>query len=154
MESATFGRGAGHVHSKVRVRARCVARSAQFELKLNLPPDSSWCFDLHLNSDLGPGAAEYLQKLTSYDLTKLVFGSSAYMDVAGVECHVARGGYTGEDGFEVCLLTVITHPPNHHSRPRCHITFVYFWSIRLAFRLRTPCRLPRSLLKSLSSLLA
>lgn len=23
------------------------------------------------------------------------------MDIAGVECHVARGGYTGEDGFEV-----------------------------------------------------
>ena len=23
------------------------------------------------------------------------------MNIGGVECHVARGGYTGEDGFEV-----------------------------------------------------
>lgn len=50
----------------------------------------------------GPGAAGYLQKLVKDDLSKIVFGTSAYLDIAGVKCHVARGGYTGEDGFEVC----------------------------------------------------
>ncbi|KAF8339899.1 uncharacterized protein EI90DRAFT_3144116 [Cantharellus anzutake] len=51
----------------------------------------------------GPKAAEHLQKLTDYNLPSLVFGKSAYMKIAGVECHVARGGYTGEDGFEISI---------------------------------------------------
>lgn len=49
----------------------------------------------------GPKAMEVLQGLTDYDLTTLKFGKAAYVDVDGVKCHVARGGYTGEDGFEV-----------------------------------------------------
>jgi glycine cleavage system aminomethyltransferase T len=51
--------------------------------------------------DQGPKSAEVLQKITSYDVPSLLFGRSAYMDIAGIQCHVARGGYTGEDGFEV-----------------------------------------------------
>lgn len=58
---------------------------------------------LHLCS--GPQAAEVLSKHTDLDLSKLTFGKSAYAKVAGVECHIARGGYTGEDGFEVSLLS-------------------------------------------------
>jgi aminomethyltransferase len=54
-------------------------------------------------SDLsGPKAGEVLQKLTPYDVSSLKFGQAAYMDIQGAKCHVARGGYTGEDGFEVC----------------------------------------------------
>ncbi|KAI6028129.1 hypothetical protein EDC04DRAFT_2716572 [Pisolithus marmoratus] len=51
----------------------------------------------------GPKAAEYLQKLTSSDLSKLTFGKSAYVTIGGFTLHVARGGYTGEDGFEISI---------------------------------------------------
>ena len=49
----------------------------------------------------GPEAAEYLQTLTSFDLRSLTFGRSAFVPLEGFNLHVARGGYTGEDGFEV-----------------------------------------------------
>lgn len=50
----------------------------------------------------GPKAVEILSKHTQADLGQLVFGKSIKADVAGAPCHIARGGYTGEDGFEVC----------------------------------------------------
>lgn len=50
----------------------------------------------------GPKAAEALQGLTDVDLTGVKFGQTTFADVDGVRCHIARGGYTGEDGFEVC----------------------------------------------------
>ena len=50
---------------------------------------------------LGPEAAQYLQGLTSFDLRELTFGRSAFVPIEGFNLHVARGGYTGEDGFEV-----------------------------------------------------
>lgn len=51
----------------------------------------------------GPKAAEELQKITDYDLSQLKFGRSVFANVGKdkVRCHIARGGYTGEDGFEV-----------------------------------------------------
>ncbi|KAH7890157.1 glycine cleavage system T protein [Phlebopus sp. FC_14] len=51
----------------------------------------------------GPGAAQYLQSLTSFDLHGLTFGKSAYVPIEGFNLHVARGGYTGEDGFEISI---------------------------------------------------
>ncbi|KAJ7289279.1 glycine cleavage system T protein [Mycena rebaudengoi] len=51
----------------------------------------------------GPAAASYLQSLTSYDLKELVFGTSAFIPIEGFNLHVARGGYTGEDGFEISI---------------------------------------------------
>lgn len=51
----------------------------------------------------GPQAAQYLQALTSFDLKGLTFGKSAYVPIEGFNLHVARGGYTGEDGFEVSV---------------------------------------------------
>lgn len=55
----------------------------------------------------GPKSAEVLQKLTNYDLKKLKFGSSGFVPFLGQgEYHVARGGYTGEDGFEVSIPDV------------------------------------------------
>ncbi|CAN6674414.1 aminomethyltransferase, mitochondrial [Trichomonascus vanleenenianus] len=51
----------------------------------------------------GPQAAEVLQKLTNYDLSTIKFGQSAFVDIVGGKYHVARGGYTGEDGFEVSI---------------------------------------------------
>ncbi|KAH8817626.1 glycine cleavage system T protein [Flagelloscypha sp. PMI_526] len=57
----------------------------------------------------GPKAAEVLQSWTDYDLKKLTFGSSGFVKFKGIdqELHVARGGYTGEDGFEISI------PPKH-----------------------------------------
>jgi aminomethyltransferase len=57
----------------------------------------------------GPKAADYLQGFVEasgknpYDLKQLTFGKCATLNVAGSQVHVARGGYTGEDGFEVSL---------------------------------------------------
>ncbi|KAJ7464375.1 hypothetical protein FB451DRAFT_1352788 [Mycena latifolia] len=51
----------------------------------------------------GPEAASYLQSLTSFDLKTLTFGKSAFLPIEGFNLHVARGGYTGEDGFEISI---------------------------------------------------
>ncbi|KAI0262342.1 glycine cleavage system T protein [Gloeopeniophorella convolvens] len=51
----------------------------------------------------GPAAADHLQALTSYDLRALTFGRSAFVPLEGANVHVARGGYTGEDGFEISI---------------------------------------------------
>lgn len=52
----------------------------------------------------GPEAASYLQKFTAFDLKQLTFGRSAFVPIEGFNLHVARSGYTGEDGFEVRRL--------------------------------------------------
>jgi glycine cleavage system T protein (aminomethyltransferase) len=49
----------------------------------------------------GPRAAELLQPLTDVDLSTLGYYRSRRGKVAGVDCLVARTGYTGEDGFEL-----------------------------------------------------
>lgn len=51
----------------------------------------------------GPKAAEALQKLTDFNLNDIKFGGSAFVPLAGGSYHVARGGYTGEDGFEISI---------------------------------------------------
>ncbi|KAJ7923503.1 hypothetical protein B0H13DRAFT_2316448 [Mycena leptocephala] len=59
----------------------------------------------------GPKAASYLQSLTAFDLTQLTFGKSAFLPIEGFNLHVARGGYTGEDGFEISI------PPSQTVEP-------------------------------------
>ena len=49
----------------------------------------------------GPRAAELLGRLTDLDLATLGNYRSLSGRVAGIECLVARTGYTGEDGFEL-----------------------------------------------------
>src|SRR5262245_27290002 len=49
----------------------------------------------------GPRAAEILAPLTDVDLGALRYYAIAEGRVAGVPAHVARTGYTGEDGFEI-----------------------------------------------------
>ncbi|ODQ79444.1 hypothetical protein BABINDRAFT_161845 [Babjeviella inositovora NRRL Y-12698] len=54
----------------------------------------------------GPKAAATLQEYTNFDLSKLYFGQSAYLNLSGFcsdKVHVARSGYTGEDGFEISI---------------------------------------------------
>ncbi|KAF8521591.1 glycine cleavage system T protein [Hysterangium stoloniferum] len=67
----------------------------------------------------GPKAAAYLQKLTKSNLVPLTFGRAVHMCIDGVKVHVARGGYTGEDGFEISippkdtvhLAEILSQPP-------------------------------------------
>lgn len=49
----------------------------------------------------GPRAAELLAGLTDLDLASLGYYRSLRGTVAGIECLLARTGYTGEDGFEL-----------------------------------------------------
>ena len=49
----------------------------------------------------GPRAAELLGTLTDLDLSSLGYYRSLRGTVAGIDCLVARTGYTGEDGFEL-----------------------------------------------------
>ena len=49
----------------------------------------------------GPRAAELLGTLTDLDVASLGYYRSLRGKVAGIECLVARTGYTGEDGFEL-----------------------------------------------------
>ncbi|CAO3579786.1 unnamed protein product [Absidia cylindrospora] len=53
----------------------------------------------------GPKAAAALQELIGKDLADFSFMHGRFLDVAGVPCHVARSGYTGEDGFELSVPT-------------------------------------------------
>ncbi|MBT4486551.1 MAG: glycine cleavage system aminomethyltransferase GcvT [Rhodospirillaceae bacterium] len=50
----------------------------------------------------GPGAAAVMTRLAPGS-EKLVFMTAASVRIAGVDCHVSRAGYTGEDGFEISL---------------------------------------------------
>ena len=51
----------------------------------------------------GPEASNILQGLTAFDLRSLTFGKCAFVPIEGYNVHVARGGYTGEDGFEISI---------------------------------------------------
>lgn len=51
----------------------------------------------------GPESYSILQKLTDYNLKDLKFGQSAFIDLLGAKTHIARAGYTGEDGFEISI---------------------------------------------------
>ena len=83
----------------------------------NIAVDREWLVDLNggradfvdvseataLLGIQGPKAAEILQPLTKLALERLARFAAVPAAIAGVECLVARTGYTGEDGFEVFL---------------------------------------------------
>lgn len=50
----------------------------------------------------GPAAADVLSRV-AVSSDKLAFMQGARMTVAGIEAHVSRSGYTGEDGFEISV---------------------------------------------------
>lgn len=59
----------------------------------------------------GPTAAKVLQHFTNEDLSKIYFGNSKFIKIPGFnneEIHLARGGYTGEDGFELSIPNKIS----------------------------------------------
>jgi len=49
----------------------------------------------------GPRAAEILQRLTPAALGSVLYYHFKFGSVSGVDCLMARTGYTGEDGFEI-----------------------------------------------------
>jgi aminomethyltransferase len=49
----------------------------------------------------GPRAKEILQRLTQVPLDPIRYYYFAFGKVEGIECLIARTGYTGEDGFEI-----------------------------------------------------
>lgn len=49
----------------------------------------------------GPLAAQILQKITSYDLSKVKYYHFAETEISGHPVILSRTGYTGEDGFEI-----------------------------------------------------
>jgi aminomethyltransferase len=53
----------------------------------------------------GPRSVDVLAGLTDVDLAGIRYYGIAEGDVAGIPAHVARTGYTGEDGFEVFVET-------------------------------------------------
>ena len=56
----------------------------------------------------GPRSVDVLGSLTDIDLASLRYYGIAEGAVAGIPAHVARTGYTGEDGFEVFVETAQT----------------------------------------------
>ncbi len=56
----------------------------------------------------GPRSVDALQPHTDVDLAALKYYGIADGHVAGIAAHVARTGYTGEDGFEVFVETART----------------------------------------------
>ena len=57
--------------------------------------------EIALLAPQGPRAAELLGRLSDVDLDALANYHAVEGTVAGIECLVARTGYTGEDGFEL-----------------------------------------------------
>jgi aminomethyltransferase len=50
----------------------------------------------------GPRAVEVLRRLSDVP-ARLRFMTAAGANLGGIDCHISRSGYTGEDGFEVSL---------------------------------------------------
>ena len=49
----------------------------------------------------GPRAKDILQRLTPVALDSIHYYHFAFGEVSGIDCLIARTGYTGEDGFEI-----------------------------------------------------
>ncbi|KAF9362218.1 hypothetical protein BGX34_006575 [Mortierella sp. NVP85] len=51
----------------------------------------------------GPKSASVLESLIGKSLQDLPFMDARFITIKGIDCHVARSGYTGEDGFEISV---------------------------------------------------
>ncbi|EMG50159.1 Aminomethyltransferase [Candida maltosa Xu316] len=62
-------------------------------------------FESTLLAIQGPKAQEILQKFTNEDLSKIYFGQTKFINLSPISetIHLARSGYTGEDGFELSI---------------------------------------------------
>ncbi|CUM62625.1 uncharacterized protein PRCAT00000179001 [Priceomyces carsonii] len=62
-------------------------------------------FESTLLAVQGPKAAELMQKFTNEKLSQITFGQTRYLKLSPIaaQVHLARAGYTGEDGFELSI---------------------------------------------------
>ncbi|VEU19883.1 DEKNAAC100683 [Brettanomyces naardenensis] len=76
----------------------------KFEGKSDVKHDT---FEGVLLAIQGPKAQDVVTKFTNSSLKDLYFGNSRFIDLKGFgtdeKFHVARSGYTGEDGFEISI---------------------------------------------------
>ena len=73
-------------------------RSAAFDVEVKDESDS-WV----LLAIQGPKSVEILSELTTANLVDLKYYAISEAEIAGVNCLLARTGYTGEDGFEIYI---------------------------------------------------
>lgn len=62
-------------------------------------------FDIALIAIQGPKSEEILSKFVDGDLKSIRYYWGAEMNVCGLPCLVSRTGYTGEDGFEIYVVS-------------------------------------------------
>ena len=63
----------------------------------------------------GPKGAAILQRFTEFNLASLKYYRFGFGKVSGVDCIIARTGYTGEDGFEIYF------DPQHSAKMWCEL---------------------------------
>lgn len=73
-------------------------RSEKFDVEVRDESDS-WA----LLAIQGPKSIEILSDITTAPLTNLKYYAISEAEIAGVDCLLARTGYTGEDGFEIYI---------------------------------------------------
>jgi aminomethyltransferase len=73
-------------------------RSKEFDVTVKDESDS-WA----LLAIQGPNSVEILAKITDAPLQDLKYYAISEAEIAGVNCLLARTGYTGEDGFEIYI---------------------------------------------------
>ncbi|KAH3666107.1 hypothetical protein OGAPHI_004296 [Ogataea philodendri] len=92
--------------------AGCRAKDVEFiKSELSNYPQGSGIvhetFEGGLLAIQGPKSQEAVSKFTSSDLSDLYFGQSRFIPLdrlgSSEKFHIARGGYTGEDGFEISI---------------------------------------------------
>lgn len=83
-------------HEAVASQLESLRAQGDFDVALDDRSDAT-----ALIAPQGPHSAELLARLTALDLATLGNYRSISGRVAGVDCLVARTGYTGEDGFEL-----------------------------------------------------
>jgi aminomethyltransferase len=71
-------------------------QAERFEVEVFHAPEAMFALQ-------GPASQAILAKLCSFGLQDLVYYSMTLTEVAGVRTLLSRSGYTGEDGFELCL---------------------------------------------------
>ncbi|KAI3402489.1 GCV1 [Candida oxycetoniae] len=93
--------------------AGCRSKDIQFlkqELQnnFNLSSVNHNTFEGTLLAIQGPKAQELLQKFTNEDLSKIYFGQTRFLKLSPISAtvHLARSGYTGEDGFELSIPSI------------------------------------------------
>ncbi|KAK6466082.1 hypothetical protein DFJ63DRAFT_50935 [Scheffersomyces coipomensis] len=93
-------------HYYVVTNAGCRAKDIAFIKKeaSQFNDISHETFESTLLAIQGPKAQHVLQKFTNEDLSKIYFGNAKFVQLHnGQLIHLARSGYTGEDGFELSI---------------------------------------------------